>query len=152
MSLWDSVFGSGVLAAGTGIKSTLEGVGNLAKDIRQAITGEISADKKAEILQKTQELESEILKVQLSVVLAESQSQDKWTSRGRPLFLYVMYIFILAAIPMGVLFAINPQISVNVISGVKMWLQSIPDSMWMLFGSGYLGYGAFRSYDKKNGS
>ena len=81
-------------------------------------------------------------------IIAEAQSQDKWTSRARPSFLYVMYIMILSAIPMGIVFAINPSTDGNVVTGVKQWLDAIPGDMWTFFGVGYVGYSASRSFDK----
>ena len=81
-------------------------------------------------------------------MVAEASSSDKWTSRARPAFLYVVYIFILAAFPMGLVFALYPTQAAAIVSGVKMWLDSIPESMWVLFGSGYLGYVGARTYDK----
>jgi len=131
------------------VGSALSGLGSLAKDIREAITGDISAEKKAEIALKAQEMETEVAKVQNAVILAESQSQDKWTSRGRPMFLYVMYIMLLTAIPMGVVWAISPQTATDISLGFERWLRAIPGDLYALFGAGYLGYGAFRTYDKK---
>lgn len=81
-------------------------------------------------------------------IIAEAQSTDKWTSRARPSFMYVMYAIILASIPMGILTAFNPVAATNIITGFKAWLGSIPDSMWALFGTGYVGYSVSRSYDK----
>ncbi|HFQ15645.1 MAG TPA: hypothetical protein ENK41_04755 [Rhodobacteraceae bacterium] len=91
------------------------------------------------------------LQVRLSAILAEAQSRDPWTSRARPSFLYIIYIMILAAVPMGVLSAFHPDVSERVIAGMQGWLAAIPDSLWGLFGAGYLGYSAARSWDKKNG-
>ena len=87
-----------------------------------------------------------------SAINIEAQSADKITSRARPSFLYVMYAIILAAIPMGVLHAFEPVLTQSITDGFKLWLDAIPADLWMLFGAGYLGYGAFRSYDKKIGS
>jgi len=89
------------------------------------------------------------LNAELQVMLAEAKSQDKWTSRARPSFLYVMYVMILTSIPMGVIYAFNPLLATNIILGVKTWLASIPSALWQLFGAGYLGYVGSRSYDKK---
>ena len=89
------------------------------------------------------------LNAELQVMLAEAKSQDKWTSRARPSFLYVMYIMILTAIPMGIIYAFNPVLAGNIILGVKTWLAAIPAPLWTLFGAGYLGYVTTRSYDKK---
>ena len=89
------------------------------------------------------------IEVQLSAIIAESQSDDPWTSRARPSFLYVIYIFILAAIPMGVLFALSPDTAKDITAGVKAWLEAIPEPYIQLFGIGYLGYTGARSIDKR---
>ena len=44
-------------------------------------------------LQGTQDMEG--IKAQLSAILAQAGSADRWTSRARPAFLYVMYAVIL---------------------------------------------------------
>lgn len=100
-------------------------------------------------MQQTGELQSTAQ--QISLILAEAQSSDPWTSRARPSFLYVMYVMILAAIPMGVLYAFRPDIAGNVAIGLGKWLNAIPESLYALFGAGYLGYTGFRSWDKRNG-
>lgn len=88
------------------------------------------------------------IELQLSAILAEANSKDPWTSRARPTFLYVVYVFILAAIPMGVVYAFMPETAARVAEGVGAWLAAIPEPMWWLFGAGYLGYTAGRSFDK----
>lgn len=97
-------------------------------------------------LQQTGELDD--LKTRLSAILAEAQSTDPWTSRARPSFMYVMYLMILAAIPMGILYAISPATAQGIADGMRAWLAAIPQEMWGLFGVGYVGYAAARSYDK----
>lgn len=57
-------------------------------------------------LQGGQEMEA--LRTQLSAILAEAGANDPWTSRARPSFLYVIYIMILWAIPMGLIAAVRP--------------------------------------------
>lgn len=84
-----------------------------------------------------------------NAIIAEAKSSDKWTSRARPAFMYVIYIFILAAIPMGFLFAFKPLVAQAVIDGVQGWLKAIPDSLYTLFGAGFLGYTTARSVDKR---
>lgn len=133
------------------VGTVFSGLGQLAKDLRAAITGKepIDGTKAAELALKVQELESGIEQARLNVVLAESQSQDKWTSRGRPMFLYVIYTMLLASIPMGIVYAISPQTSSDIVKGFGQWLEAIPGDLYALFGAGYLGYGAFRTYDKR---
>lgn len=136
---------------GGGAKEALEGIGSLAKDLRTAFTGKepIDATKAAELALKAQELETAIETARVGVVMAEASSTDKWTSRGRPMFLYVIYILILSAVPMGIVYAISPNASANIVTGFKAWLDAIPNELYGLFGVGYLGYGAFRTIDKK---
>ena len=89
--------------------------------------------------------------IQLSAIIAEANSPDPWTSRARPSFLYVMYIMILAALPMGVLFAFKPEVATGVTEGLGLWLAAIPGELYALFGAGYLGYTGFRTVEKAKG-
>jgi hypothetical protein len=106
------------------------------------------AGAKLALVQQKDGQEALLLETQMSAIVAEAKSSDPYTSRARPSFLYVVYVYILAAIPMGVVFAVSPETAANVTTGVSSWLESIPDSMWTLFGTGYLGYTAARSFDK----
>ena len=61
----------------------------------------------------------------------------------------MIYLCILAAIPMGVVSAVSsPDAAKHVASGFQAWLAAIPDAMWQLFGVGYLGYTGGRSIEK----
>jgi hypothetical protein len=100
-------------------------------------------------LQGTQDME--VLKTQLSAIVAEAGSADQWTSRARPGFLYVMYAMILWAIPMGLIAAVEPDMATNIARGMSAYLAALPESMWALFGTGYLGYTAARSWGKARG-
>jgi len=109
---------------------------------------------KAKALLMSAEAQAEIARTQtdLSAIMAEAQSADPWTSRARPSFLYIVYVFILAALPMGVLYAFLPEIASDVADGVKSWLNAFPDQLYWLFGAGYLGYTGARSFDKWRGT
>jgi len=106
---------------------------------------------KLKIMELEQAGELEHMRTSLSAILAEANSTDPWTSRARPTFMYVVYTFILAAIPFGVLFAFMPQVADAVVVGVRAWLDSIPEAMWTVFGVGYLGYTGARSFEKLRG-
>lgn len=100
-------------------------------------------------MQQSGALEEE--KVQLSAIIAEANSTDKWTSRARPSFLYVVYILLLAAIPMGVVFAISPTTAGAITTGFRGWLSSIPAEIIELFKWVMLGYIGGRSFEKVKG-
>jgi hypothetical protein len=100
-------------------------------------------------LQGSQDMET--LRTQLSAIVAEADSTDPWTSRARPSFLYVMYAMILWSVPMGLIAAVQPKMAANIAGGMTGYLAAIPESMWALFGTGYLGYTAARSWGKAKG-
>lgn len=104
-----------------------------------------------ELLKMQQEGELEAVKVQLSAIIAEAQSPDPWTSRARPSFLYVVYILLLTAIPMGILTVYSPEAALNLTAGFKAWLAAIPDSILTLFGTVMTGYVLGRSWEKTKG-
>jgi hypothetical protein len=100
-------------------------------------------------LQGAQELEA--VKVQLSAIVAEAQSADPWTSRARPSFLYVMYTLLLWAIPMGLIAAMAPDTADRIARGMTAYLNGLPEPLYALFGTGYLGYTAARQWGKVKG-
>lgn len=104
---------------------------------------------KLELLKQQQSGEIQQVQAQLSAIIAEAKSADPFTSRARPSFLYVIYIFILSAIPMGFLFAYDPETTKNITTGVGEWLRVLPDELYALFGVGYLGYTGARTLDKR---
>ncbi|WP_374543758.1 holin family protein [Sphingorhabdus sp.] len=100
-------------------------------------------------LQGSQEMEA--LRTRLSAILAEAQSPDPWTSRARPSFLYVMYAILLWAIPMGLIAAVRPQAALDIAAGMNAYLNGLPEPLYALFGTGYLGYTAARQWGKAKG-
>jgi hypothetical protein len=97
-------------------------------------------------LQGSQDLET--VKGQLSAIVAEAQSVDPWTSRARPSFLYVMYTLLLWSIPMGLIAAWRPEMAIAIGQGMTGYLAAIPEPLYALFGTGYLGYTAAREWGK----
>ena len=85
-------------------------IGPIASIIDKLIPDKAARDKaKLELLQLqgTQELAE--INARLSAIVAEANSQDPWTSRARPSFLYVVYLMLLWALPMGVIAAFRPE-------------------------------------------
>ncbi len=89
---------------------------------------------------------------ELRALLAEAQSADRWTSRARPAFLYVIYALLLWAIPMGLIAGVDPQLGAAIAAGMKAYLEALPEPLYALFGTGYLGYTAARAWGKAKGS
>ncbi|SFG31825.1 Holin of 3TMs, for gene-transfer release [Novosphingobium sp. CF614] len=96
--------------------------------------------------------EREMPQTGLSPLVAEASSPDPWTSRARPGFLYVMYAMILWALPMGLVSAFSPDTARAIASGMTAYLNGIPEPLYALFGTGYLGYSAMRQWGKVKGS
>ena len=105
-----------------------------------------------ELLELEGTQEAETIRSQLSAIIAEAQSNDPWTSRARPSFLYVMYILLLWALPMGLLAAFRPEAANNIAAGMNAYLEGIPEPLYALFGTGYLGYTAARQWGKIKGT
>ena len=103
------------------------------------------------LLQVQNDQDIKVMTASLSAIIAEANSADPWTSRARPSFMYVMYILILTAVPMGFVAAFRPDIATNVANGLNLWLRAIPDSLYTLFGVGYLGYTGARTIEKSKG-
>ena len=64
----------------------------------------------------------------------------------------LLRLVILAAIPMGVLWAFAPAAADSIATGLQKWLAAIPDAVWQLFTFGYLGYTGGRSWEKIKGA
>lgn len=110
---------------------------------------EEKAKAQAQLLQMHQAGELKELEVRMSAILAEAQSSDPWTSRARPMFLYVMYGVIGLCFIGGILGIWWPGQVEQAAANIKGLLGAIPEALWALFGAGYLGYTTARSYDKK---
>ena len=127
-------------------------IGPLASIIHKIIPDkEARARAKLELLRLEGTQEMELIQARLQAIVAEAQSSDPWTSRARPSFLYVMYAMILWALPMGVLAAFNPAAAKDIASGMNAYLNGLPEPLYALFGTGYLGYTAARQWGKVKG-
>jgi len=76
---------------------------------------------------------------------------DPWTRRARPGFLYVIYALLLWAIPVGLLAAFSPASAAAVARATAAYLHAIPEPLYALFGTGYLGYTLARTWGKARG-
>ena len=132
---------------------TLESlIGPVAAIIDKVIPDKAARERaKLELIKLEGSQELDALKAQLSAIVAEAGSTDPWTSRARPSFLYVMYVMLLWALPMGVLAAFRPDAARDIAAGMNAYLNGLPEPLFALFGTGYLGYTAARQWGKIKG-
>ena len=128
-------------------------IGPIAALIDKVIPDKAQRDKaKLELLQMHGSQDLAEINARLSAIVAEANSHDPWTSRARPSFLYVMYVLLLWALPMGLLAAFSPAKAAEIAAGMNAYLSGLPEPLYALFGTGYLGYTAARQWGKISGS
>ena len=128
-------------------------VGPLVAIIDKVIPDKAARDKaKLELLQLQGSQELAEIQARLSAIIAEANSHDPWTSRARPSFLYVIYALLLWALPMGLIGAFSPDKAQAIAQGMNAYLAGLPEPLYALFGTGYLGYTAARQWGKIAGS
>ena len=127
-------------------------IGPLASIIDKVVSDKEARERaKIELIKLEGSHELEGIKAQLSAIVAEAGSSDPWTSRARPSFLYVMYAIILWALPMGLVAAFRPEAAHDIAAGMNAYLNGLPEPLYALFGTGYLGYTAARQWGKVKG-
>jgi len=125
-----------------GIKPIFEGIGSLAKDIRQAITGEISPEKKAEIEQRAMEIEYAATKAQTDINLEEAKNPNLFVSGWRP------FVGWICGLSLGWQF-INPIFEwVVKLAGKNIAAPNIDTGSLITVLFAMLGLGGLRTYEK----
>lgn len=146
-----SLFSTAASAAGNAnpISAVANVVGGIVDKIWPNPT-ELEAAKIAEMKERTADAVA-LLDAQNRAANAEAASSDGFTSRARPSFLYVMYILILWAIPMGIVAALSPATALAIAEGFKAWLAAIPETLWQVFGLCFTVYTGSRLIEKVKG-
>ena len=128
-------------------------IGPIAAIIDKVIPDPAARDRaKLELIRLEGSQELEAIQARLAAIVAEANSSDPWTSRARPSFLYIMYVMILWALPMGLIAAFKPATAQDIAAGMNAYLNGFPDSLYALFGTGYLGYTVARQWGKTVGT
>ena len=78
----------------------------------------------------------------------EAEAGDRFVGRARPAFLYVMYALLLGAFPMALVAAVRPAAAAAMTRAIAAYLAAIPEPLYALFGTGYLGYTAAREWGR----
>lgn len=145
MGFLGRLFGSA--GGGDVVKGTLEGAGTLAKDLRSAITGDLSAEKKAEIEMKAQEIEARLQTAQVELNKTEAKSASLFVAGWRPALGWV-FVFVI-----GMHYALLPVVE----WAVATWAPEVlplPDfdlsEIWPVL-IGMLGFGGLRTFEKARG-
>lgn len=127
-------------------------IGPVSKLLDKVIPDPLARDRaKLELIKLQGDQEMAAIGVQMQAIVAEANSADPWTSRARPSFLYVMYALILWALPMGLIAAADPKLALGIGNGMTAYLRGLPEELYALFGTGYLGYTAARTWGKVKG-
>lgn len=127
-------------------------IGPISSIIDKVIPDKAAREKaKLELIQLEGSQEMAMIQARLSAIVAEANSPDPWTSRARPSFLYVIYVLLLWAVPMGLIAAFHPGIARDIAGGMNAYLNGLPEPLYALFGTGYLGYTAARQWGKIKG-
>lgn len=77
---------------------------------------------------------------------------DRWTLRARPAFLYVIYALLLWSVPLGLIGGVRPEVAAAIIRTMRAYFEALPEPLYALFGTGYLGYTAARTWGKVKGA
>ena len=127
-------------------------IGPVASIIDKIIPDKAARERaKLELLKLEGSQELAAVHARLSAIVAEAGSADPWTSRARPSFHYVIYALLLWALPMGLIAAFRPEAARDIAAGMNADLNGLPEPLYALFGTGYLGYTAARQWGKVKG-
>jgi len=114
-------------------------IGPLASIIDKIIPDkEARAKAKLELIKLEGTQEMRLIEARLQAIVAEAQSADPWTSR-------------LFSVPMGLIAAFDPAAARAIGTGMTAYLSALPEALYALFGTGYLGYTAARQWGKVRG-
>ncbi len=151
MSFW-TILGS---AAGEGaaevIKGTAAAVGSLAKDIRSAITGELSPEVRARLEELALRAEAEAKQAQAAINLAEAQHASVFVAGWRPAIGWVAVVSMAAYYPPR--FIVATTLWALQVWNSGQWVAppevGIGDLMALV--TAMLGLASLRTYEKRHG-
>lgn len=146
MAWYSALLGGGVKDMGEGVNSVLGGIGSLAKDIRSAITGEVSPEAKAEINAKLMEIEAQASLAQTNINLVEAKHKSIFVAGWRP---FVGWVCGSAFLVHFILFPMIETIAIY--KGIDFTSPSFDMETLTTVLFALLGFGAYRTVEKKMG-
>jgi len=136
------------LAAGTA-QGLMEGAGELALNIRTAITGEapIDGDARAELAVKAQQIEADILLAQAKINEAEARSTHWMVASWRP------FIGWTCGVGIAIEFILRPIADwIATLCGATVATPTLDVGQLIALVVSMLGIAAYRTYEKANGT
>ena len=124
-----------------GIGEIFSGAGKFAGDMRSAITGDISAEKKAELELKMVEFENAARNAQAEINKVEASSASFFVAGWRPAFGWIGVAVV------AMIYLVNPLLKAFGIPVVEADMSDL----WPVI-TGILGLSGMRTYEKKSGT
>lgn len=130
------------------------GLFDIAKGLIDKLLPDPAANAAAqlELMRLDQNGQLQELQTRMSAILAEAQSQDPWTSRARPMFLYVFYCLLTFMVMVGPMIGLFlPEKMELFFMYVGKGFNALPEELWWTFSAGYLGYTGAKTFEKSKG-
>ncbi len=135
--------------AGAGsVKETLDSVGNLAQDIRVALTGELPPEKRAELEAKLAEIEGKIREGQIEINKIEASSGKIYIAGWRP---FIGWVCGFALLWHYILFDFIVWIAHIIATGQVTEPPRLDTGELITLLLGLLGLGGYRTFEKYRG-
>lgn len=100
-----------------------------------------AAEAKIRLLELDQQGRLTELQLQMSAIVAEANSEDPWTSRARPSFMYLFYAIVTFMVIIApIIGVVYPEKMDLFFMNVNKGFLAIPEAMWWTFTAGFLGY------------
>lgn len=135
MGLLDTIFGGGIKGVGDAVEKVV-GSFKLSPSAKLEFEAQME-EHKFELAKLDMEFEAKLQDIAGQNIRSETGSNDKYTARARPTFMYFIMLVL------GCDYILFPLIKYPVIT--------LPEGLMWLFGSAVLGYTGARSLDKMMG-
>lgn len=111
-----------------------------------------NAEAQLKLMELDQNGKLQELQLQMSAIVAEANSQDPWTSRARPSFMYLFYAIVTFMVMLAPMLGVfYPEKMDLFFMNVSKGFNAIPEPMWWTFTAGFLGYSGSKSLEAIKG-
>jgi hypothetical protein len=134
--------------------SVATGVFDIARGLINKLIPDPAANAEAQLklMEMDQNGQLQSLQLQMSAIIAEANSQDPWTSRARPSFMYLFYAIVTFMVMLAPMLGVfYPEKMDLFFMNVSKGFNAIPEPMWWTFTAGFLGYSGSKSLEAIKG-